>query len=40
MKDVMSAKAFHIMAVLPDWGKTGQASAEELQTQEEFVNTI
>jgi hypothetical protein len=40
IKDVRSAKAFHIMSVLPDWGKTGQASAEELKIQEEFVNTI
>lgn len=40
MKDVMSAKAFHIMSVLPDWGKTGKATADELKIQEEFVNTI
>jgi hypothetical protein len=40
MKDVMSAKSFHIMSVLPDWGKTGKATADELKIQEEFVNTI
>jgi alpha-beta hydrolase superfamily lysophospholipase len=26
--------------VLPDWGKTGKATDEELKIQEEFVNTI
>lgn len=40
LKDVRSAKAFHIMSVLPDWGATGKATDEELKIQEEFVNTI
>ncbi len=40
LKDVRSAKAFHIMSVLPDWGDTGKATDEELKIQEEFVNTI
>ena len=40
MKDVMSAKAFHIMAVLPDWGSTDRASDDELTMQEDFVKTL
>lgn len=40
VRDVTSAKAFHVMAVLPDWGPTGKATDEELKVQEEYVNTI
>lgn len=28
------------LKILPDWGKTGKATDEELKTQEEFVNSI
>jgi hypothetical protein len=40
IKDVRSAKAFHIMSVLPDWGSTGKATDEELKIQEDFVKTV
>jgi hypothetical protein len=28
------------LEILPDWGKSGQATAEELQIQEEFVSSL